>query len=168
MFDLKSYRDRAFIEARVQRVVRVPELGECWDWTRARSSRRYGSLTVTANGRPWALKAHRVAYEIFVGSIPSGMHVLHRCDNPPCCNPAHLFVGSHLDNMEDMARKGRVVCGRKTKHHNVKLTEKDVREIRSIAKYHGINRDLARRFGVSDQQIYTIRSGKQWRDLRAE
>lgn len=78
---------------------------ECWEWQGARNSKGYGEL-----GRAKGKKneyAHRLAYRIHYGSISEGMFVLHRCDNPPCCNPRHLFEGTPQDNTDDMIAKGR-------------------------------------------------------------
>src|ERR1700758_4972125 len=97
----------------------------CWEWTAARlkSKADYGILLSHGKG----LRAHRVAWEKTFGPIPEGMQVLHRCDNPPCINPEHLFLGTHIDNMTDMRVKGR--CHRGTKHIDSILTEHDVRNI---------------------------------------
>ena len=76
---------------------------ECWVWTGSLFESGYGRFS-RSNKK---LRAHRVSYEIYKGAIPDGMHVLHECDNPPCVNPNHLFLGTHLDNMKDMERKGR-------------------------------------------------------------
>jgi len=76
---------------------------ECWEWTKARHKAGYGAIG--ANGR--RAYGHRVSYELNVGPIPPGMCVLHRCDNPPCVNPSHLFLGTLRDNTQDMLRKGR-------------------------------------------------------------
>lgn len=82
----------------------VPELGPCWIWTKsARSSQGHGGVW---DGKRWT-HAHRVAYTLANGPIPPGMEVCHRCDNPPCCRPDHLFLGSHLENMADMQAKRR-------------------------------------------------------------
>lgn len=80
----------------------VTKTETCWTFS-PRFASGYGKLS---NGDR-KLRAHRVAYELFVGPIPPGMHVLHVCDNPPCVRPEHLFLGNHRDNMRDMEAKGR-------------------------------------------------------------
>lgn len=85
---------------------------ECWPWTGARVdgrkpyAKRYGVLRRGATDGCRRVTAHRLAYELLVGPIPAGLHVLHTCDNPPCCNPAHLWIGTHADNMADRKAKG--------------------------------------------------------------
>jgi hypothetical protein len=76
---------------------------ECWEWIGPRTDRGYGHLVINKKNK----RAHRVAYELAVGPIPAGLVVMHRCDNPPCCNPAHLSVGTVAENNADAARKGR-------------------------------------------------------------
>jgi hypothetical protein len=75
----------------------------CWEWAGAKHRFGYGMLRI--NGA--AVTAHRTSWTVFNGDIPDGMSVLHRCDNPCCCNPEHLFLGTHADNMADMTAKGR-------------------------------------------------------------
>jgi hypothetical protein len=75
----------------------------CHEWTASTNRGGYGTLRV--GDKAW--KAHRLAYRRKVGPIPRGMHVLHRCDNPPCINPDHLWIGTHTDNMRDRSAKGR-------------------------------------------------------------
>lgn len=85
-------------------VTRVPFAG-CWLWTKSVGSHGYGQM-MFADKKPRLV--HRLAYEAYVGPIPEGLHVLHRCDTRSCCNPEHLFVGTAKDNMQDCKRKGRM------------------------------------------------------------
>ena len=82
--------------------VRGPD--ECWEWTGGRGARGYGKFKLDYVG----YAAHRFSYELAHGLIPDGLYVCHRCDNPPCVNPAHLFVGTSSDNMLDASSKGRI------------------------------------------------------------
>src|SRR5690242_6357246 len=82
---------------------RVSLLDECWEWNGARSARGYGKKKIMFRD----YTTHRLAYAWANGPIPAGMLVMHTCDNPPCCNPRHLRLGTHLDNQRDKAAKGR-------------------------------------------------------------
>lgn len=82
---------------------RVRKGSACWEWVGARHTGGYGAISVNGHQE----RAHRVSWMIHHGEIPDGLWVLHRCDNPPCVNPAHLFVGSDADNLSDAIAKGR-------------------------------------------------------------
>ena len=113
--------------------------------------------------------AHRVAWELTNGPIPAGMHVLHRCDTPPCVNPDHLFLGTNADNMADKVRKGRTPHVRGERNGGSKLTKEQVLSIRS--EYHAGNvtqRRLAAKYGISNQQVSRIICGKKWAHLSAQ
>lgn len=114
----------------------------------------HGYARFTSNGR--TRLAHRAAYERAFGAIPDGLYVLHRCDVKRCINPAHLFLGTHADNMADMAQKGRAA------RTNVKLSDAEVREIRRLAGTGLSQRAIARRFAVHQGTVWPILAGRTW------
>lgn len=114
----------------------------CWPWLKYRS--KFGHGWVKYQGSGWTT-AHRIAYRLIHGTLSDDLDVLHRCDNPWCCNPAHLFTGVQADNNIDMAKKGRA---------HKKLTDDQVREIRTA---HYAQWVLAERYGVGQQHISRLR-----------
>ena len=108
---------------------------------------------------------HRVSYMVHIGPIPDGMLVCHRCDNPPCGNPAHLFLGTTQDNTADKVAKGRQLRGQH--HPGATLTADDVVEIRSTPGVEGfaVRAELADRFGVTRATIRNIAWRRSWRSL---
>jgi len=94
---------------KIKESVVIDETTGCWNWTLSKDNAGYGRLKVQMGARDKfrMTSTHRRAYEVFVGDIPKGMCVCHKCDNPSCCNPEHLFIGTHKDNMQDMISKGR-------------------------------------------------------------
>jgi hypothetical protein len=105
--------------------------------------------------------AHRISYTLYVGPIPPGLCVLHRCDNPKCVNPAHLWLGTNGDNIRDRTDKGRSAHG---EHHGrAKLTIHDVLTVLEVGHHAKRNQSaLGRRFGVSHTTIRNILNGKRW------
>jgi hypothetical protein len=108
--------------------------------------------------------AHRVSWEMARGPIPRGLYVCHRCDNPPCVNPAHLFIGTQTDNMADMKAKGRWRGGerRPERYSSTNLTWEGVREIRRLYVGGMSVKDLAPRFGICKSSVRNIIHGRTW------
>lgn len=138
---------------------------ECWEWQGARNRHGYGTLTVRR--RKWL--AHRLSWNLANGvEAPPNRVVCHRCDNPACVNPRHLWLGTQADNMRDMFGKGRgkyVVPRNNVGARNPmsKLSDDQVREIRSLAGS-ASQRQIGHRFGVGQDQISRIISGKRRAD----
>jgi len=139
----------------------------CWEWTGFKSVRGYGQMATTGIKKE---EVHRISYKLFKGEIPAGMCVCHKCDNPGCVNPDHLFLGTQKDNMRDMRKKGRgnklpVHVG--TANYQSKLSEKKVREIKNALKDEvpGMQRKLSLLYGVDRKAIYNIKHGITWKHV---
>lgn len=156
-----------------RRVDRTGGPDACWEWAGSRTPPGYGHLVRGYLGRSVDLYAHRVAFALSHGSIDPSLDVMHSCDNPPCCNPAHLKQGTAADNMRDRDLKGRCRSGIRSKecvprgeaHWQAKLTAAAVTDIRAREKYRGLIRDLAKEYGISRAQIDKIRRRQVWQHL---
>lgn len=130
---------------------------ECWEWHGCRVRHAYGRFTY--GNKNWM--AHRFSWELANGPIPDGMVVCHRCDNPPCVNPGHLFIGTHADNHADMVAKRRHSWG--TRQPGAKLTPDDARQIRKLADAGMVKSEIAKLYPqVHPMHIYLVISGKRW------
>ena len=110
-------------------------------------------------------RAHRLAYELFVGKIPVGMVVCHKCDNPRCCNPDHLFIGTQKENIADMIFKGRRALRFGVKNTQNKLNEEQVIE---IFKSNQTQRQIAEKFKIDQSTVSNIKTGKIWGWLKKD
>jgi HNH endonuclease len=131
----------------------------CWLWKASTFPNGYGQYK--SDGKNW--KAHRFAYTTLVGPIPEELSVLHRCDVRTCVNPAHLWVGTHQDNMDDAAAKGRK--GGEA-NPNSKLTETDIREIRDLCRS-GLfsGPEIGKQYGVTGTMVGYIKRGNHWKGV---
>ncbi len=155
------------IEVRYWKKVVQGNPGECWGWSGSASTAGYGKLSCGRKNEG-EIHIHRFSWIIHFGDIPDGLFVLHKCDNPICSNPDHLFLGTAKDNSDDMSSKQRNVTGED--HHNAKLTDDDVRMIRKlyIPKVRGTRRgmrSLAKMFKVDKDTIRAIIAGETWKNV---
>jgi hypothetical protein len=140
-------------------------LGPCEVWDRARTKAGYGQKSVDGKVK----YTHRLEWERHNGPIPKGMNVLHRCDNPPCYEIKHLFLGTPKDNARDMASKGRQVFQRNPdkhprgkKHHNAKVTPEIVRDIRASEES---QRVLAKKYELALSTVWAIKTRRTWQHV---
>lgn len=132
---------------------------ECWEWKGSKTAANYG-LIYWQDSLQYA---HRLSLELDGRPVPPKWHACHTCDNPPCVNPNHLFVGTPHDNVKDKVKKGRHAFGEN--HPKAKLTDTDVLEIRKLASEGVWQAELAKRFNVHPGHISVIVAGFKRRDL---
>ena len=149
---------------------KVNKTEHCWEWTGGKNTQGYGIFGFQGK----IMKAHRVSWILTNGEIPmgTGVHgtcVLHKCDNPGCINPKHLFLGSNKDNMIDMQNKGRKVIQKNEHHPMCKLTDEQIKEIRityATGKY--TQRSLGDCFGITQVHIGRIINNKTRSNLTTQ
>lgn len=164
-------------EQRFWSLVDKTKMNGCWFWLGAKHSFGHGRFRAgPGKGKMWM--AHRFAWFLTNGDIPSGLQVLHKCDNPFCVNPDHLFLGTQADNMADMKFKNRQARGKEhgsalhaenwkrgAKHPQAKFSESQIREIRNLKQEGWTTDALMSRFQVSRSAICRIISRKTYRDV---
>lgn len=144
-----------YAKRRFWKNVDVKGADDCWPWTGLRKKEGYGRFSY--KGKP--LGANRVVFFFTHGEWP--VFACHSCDNPPCCNPAHIYNGTQAENMRDAAIRGRMPCG--LRHHNAKLTEDTVRTLRAEYAAGGISTaKLGRKYGVTQSNIVRVIHREVW------
>lgn len=148
------------IRQRILEGIAINPDSQCWEWKGP--THHSGYVHIRCGGRK--VNLHRLAAYVWKDMpIDSPLFVCHQCDNRKCCNPDHLFLGTAKANSDDMWRKGRgnvTIYGEK--NHLAKLTENAVREIRVLARMGQKQRDIAKKYGVAQSQIWSVLSGKTW------
>lgn len=143
----------------------APRLGRCWIWTAGLDGHGYGQIKSRTKH---LMRAHRVAWMFATGEDPSGIDILHRCDNPPCIRKRHLFAGDHQENMTDMKRKGRArssgLFGEEA--YNATLTARRVANMRRLARAGASHSELARRFDSTYSAVHAAVVGRTWKSVK--
>ena len=159
-----GYTKEHILERLNRYIIQIP-FSDCHYWVGALGRKKgYGAFKVREKGNRdncRQYKVHRLIYEFVKGPI-NDKHVLHRCDNPQCVNPEHLFLGTHQENMQDMAKKGRAWQG--SKHKDAKLKPEQVLEIRKLYAEGGHTmRSLGAKYGIAHSHIRKIVIGEKWK-----
>lgn len=149
---------RPLLQRFEEKVVRSPEPDGCWEF-------RSGASTASGHRQIWnrgsMRLAHRVAWELDSGhAVPEGLGVLHRCDNPPCVRPSHLFLGTVADNNADRDRKGRHVALRGEDHGSTRLTDAQVEAIRALCSADVPQHLISKAVGVSQAYVSVLVRGE--------
>lgn len=142
--------------------IEVRERDECWRWTGNKTVAGYGKISLKGEHLVYA---HRMVFSILIGSIPEGLEIRHKCDNPICCNPFHLLPGTHHDNMMDKMRRGRANIPSGDRQGQRKLSSHQIPEIRLLHR-NGIRKaEIARRFNVAHSTIRAVIDGMTWKTV---
>lgn len=152
------------LQERLKNNVKKITKNGCWLWGRACDTNGYGRMSMYGE----LAAAHRVSYLVFIGNIPRGMYVCHKCDVRNCINPDHLFIGTAKENTLDCLNKGRSgAVSNGERHFNSKLTEKSVIEILELCSLKKLNQhEIAALYNVNHATISAIHTGAKWKYLQ--
>lgn len=161
---------RETVEERFWIKVDQAEPDECWPWNRSRRKHGYGQFRVRVGESPQI--SSRVAWRLTRGEIPEGLAVCHRCDNPPCCNPNHLFLGTTADNTADMVAKQRhamadVAAVGELVQRVRRLSDAQIVEARQLREAGLSYRVIAAQYGVQHTTIMRLVNGTHWKSTAA-
>lgn len=154
---MPKFTDKERIEKFWQRVD-ISDFFGCWEWTAGKTDNGYGRIS---NGER-EVRSHRFAFELAYRPIPEGLLCLHKCDNKLCCNPNHLYLGTHKDNNRDRSVRNRDSWPRGMNASAAKLTNEDVWKIRVLLAEGLTERKIASKFGVEKTAVHKIKHGKSW------
>jgi hypothetical protein len=155
-----SEYDKARFWSKVE--IGVVRKGKCWPWTAGTDECGYGKFRIAGK----SYMSHRIVFQLIKGDIPNDLCVCHVCDNPPCCNPDHMWLGTFEDNMVDKVKKGRCGSTRGEANHRAKLTDVQVYEIREFIKQNISIPKIAKKYGLGKSTIYSIKYGISWKHLK--
>jgi hypothetical protein len=158
--------DNEVFSLRIANGITVDKKTGCWNWEKSHNLDGYGTMTINGRGE----LVPRVCYEIVWGKIPLGMQVLHDCDNPKCCNPDHLHLGTRFDNMRECYQRGRSnikpVHFIGSKNPTAKLKESDIPEIRKRLQNGETQQSIANIYRVSQTAIWNVSSKREWAHVK--
>lgn len=159
----KKVHVRTPVQVEFFQYVKQGELDDCWEWQGKCNPDGYGHYSNPLIGERLT---HRISYYLHHGKILNGLDVLHKCDNPPCVNPRHLFLGTQQDNCADMKAKNRhSVPPLGEAHISAKLTEDKVRICRTLFSEGFNNAEIGRLFNVHSATIWALRTGQTWKHV---
>lgn len=154
--DRKTYDE----DMKVKLIKNIKNVNECWEWQKFRLKKGYGKFSYKRK----SYLAHRISWILFKGTIPKDIYVCHKCDNPPCVNPDHLFLGDQRANIRDMVKKNR----RDFKCENApsrKLSSKDVLQIRQMIDTGIKIKEISKFFHITHGHVRAIKHRKCWKKL---
>ncbi len=143
---------------------RVAKSDSCWVYGRSKTTDSYRMVVRPVGAKRRQRGAHVYSWELHFGTIPDGMYVCHKCDNPPCIRPTHLFLGTPGANIQDMLHKGRGNKVSGEKHYLSKLDALAVVKIREMASTMS-TKDLGKLFGVTRQTVRDVVAGRTWKSI---
>ncbi len=160
-FNKSSNFDYSIIQRFYLKTKRNHETG-CLDWTGSCLPKGYGNCTIKGK---W-VRSHRAIYELINGPIPNGLHCLHKCDNPRCCEISHLFLGTNKDNVIDKMKKNRCSRPLGSANHFAKINENLVVLIKKQLEKGVLNSSICNEFGVSKYVVSQIKTGRTWSHIK--